>query len=188
MWLITLHGVRSKSLGRHKHSKGIQIFENRQTLSEWKLDNSEDMQAAIIWVAIEAAMAAVKERREADPTTKPHTRRNSQENIIDQGKLDQCWFNEYLTWKHQIPQMKTYNLNDEEKVSIIGNWLGHKVLHFMHPLTNAGKDTCKNATGLFNMLRTNSAHSGMKWCCHYTTKYYIENIMNQHGNGWAHCI
>ena len=41
--------------------------------------NSEYMQAVIREVAIQADMVAVKAIREAQLTTEPHTRRNSQE-------------------------------------------------------------------------------------------------------------
>ena len=52
-----------------------------------------------------------------------------------------------------ILQAKAYDLNHEEKVPIIKNWLGREGLQFIHTLTNAEKETCKSTTGLFNVLK-----------------------------------
>ena len=41
--------------------------------------NSEEMQVAIMQVAIQAATAVVRVMREAEPTVKPHTRKSNSE-------------------------------------------------------------------------------------------------------------
>ena len=53
------------------------------------MEFSEDIQAVNMHVVIQAATVAVRFMREADPTTEPHTRRNSPEEPQGQGKLDQ---------------------------------------------------------------------------------------------------
>ena len=40
---------------------------------------------------------------------------------------------------------------------IIKNWLGREGLQLMKTLTNAEKEACKSATGLFIVLKENSA-------------------------------
>ena len=42
-----------------------------------------------------------------------------------------------------ILQPKAYDLNDEEKVSIIKNWLGREGLKFIQTLTNTEKEASK---------------------------------------------
>ena len=61
-----------------------------------------------------------------------------------------------------VLQVKAYDLNDEDKVTIIKNWLGQEGLQFIQTLTITGKDTCKNATGLFNVLKEKLGHSTTK--------------------------
>ena len=66
------------------------------------------------------------------------------------------WYVELLNLEIKVAnllQMQAYDLNNEKKVSIIKNWLGREELQFIQTPTNAEKDTCKSATGLFNVLK-----------------------------------
>ena len=49
--------------------------------------------------------------------------------------------------------VRAYNLSDEEKESIIKNWLGREGLQLIHTLTNTEKDACKSTIGLFDVLK-----------------------------------
>ena len=51
-----------------------------------------------------------------------------------------------------IPQTKTYELTEEEKVPIIKNWLGREGLQLIQCLKNSLKKAYKNVDELFSML------------------------------------
>ena len=52
-----------------------------------------------------------------------------------------------------IFQAKAFDLNDEEKLPFIKNWLGREGLQFIQTSTNTEKEACKSVTGLFNVLK-----------------------------------
>ena len=52
-----------------------------------------------------------------------------------------------------VLQGKACDHNNEEKVSIIKNWLGREDLQFIQTLTKAEKEACKSATALFSVLK-----------------------------------
>ena len=103
---------------------------------------------------------------QADSPTEPHTSRNSLEEphrpqqagpmlsqpVFDGKVLD--GYVELLNFEKEgtiILQMKMYDINDEEKVPIKRQ--GQEWLQFKQNLTNAEKDTLKNETGLFKLLK-----------------------------------
>ena len=51
--------------------------------------NFEQMQAAMVQVATQAATVVVRAMREADPSAKPNTRKSIPEYTTEQDKLDQ---------------------------------------------------------------------------------------------------
>ena len=55
-----------------------QKFESRQSLNRSWMAKSDEMQAAITQVAIQAATMAVRLMRDADPPAEPYTRRTLQ--------------------------------------------------------------------------------------------------------------
>ena len=59
-------------------------------------------------------------------------------------------------------QAEVYDLNDEEKVPVIKNWLGREGLQFIQPFTNTNNKACKRAKRVFNVFKQNSNHSIMK--------------------------
>ena len=110
------------------------------------MGNSEDMQAVIMQPTIQAAMVAVEVMRGSDLTIESHTRRNSPEEtqrprqagpLLRQPKFDwkvPDWYVELLNLEMDVSnilQMKMYNLNNEEKVSIIKKlvWLRRGAVH-----------------------------------------------------------
>ena len=48
-----------------------------------------------------------------------------------------------------ILQARPYQLNDEQKVPTIKNWLGREGLQFTPTFTNYEREACKTAQGLF---------------------------------------
>ena len=125
--------------------------------------NSEEMQAAIMQVAIKAATAMVRVMRKADPPAKPHSIRNTPEECC-RPMMSQPAFNwkmpdryvEVLNFEMEVEnvvQAEMYDLSEEGKVPIIKNWLGRERLQFILALTKAEKEACKYATGLLNDLK-----------------------------------
>ena len=63
---------------------------------------------------------------------------------------------ELLYFKMEVAntlQVKSFDLNDEEKVPVIKNWLGREGLQFIQTVINIEKEACKGATGMFNTLK-----------------------------------
>ena len=48
--------------------------------------------------------------------------------------------------------MKSYNTEENEKVPIIMNWLGHEGLRFVHVLTDNEGENCETSTELLEVL------------------------------------
>ena len=133
-----------------------------------KTEDSEDMMSVIMQVAIQAAMTVVRVMMEADPTAEPHTRRSSPGKHHRPRQAGTMMSQSAFNWKApdkyvallnfklevaNVLQVKEYDLYDTEKVSTIKNWL-HKVgLHFIQTPTNTAKDTFRNSTGLFAVLK-----------------------------------
>ena len=158
------------------------------------------MQVVFMQVAIQVAKAMVKARREAYMPAEPHIQeavpeepyRPQQAGLM----LRQTTFNRKVPdmymklkfskwWEQMYSMYKPYDLNDEQKVSIIKNSLGWEGLQAIQTLTNAEKGTCKNAAGLFNVLKEKFCLQQTKWCCHHNTVDHIERIMNLHRSGWT---
>ena len=87
-----------------------------------------------------------------------------------------------------VLQEKAYDLNDKEKVPIIKNWLGREGLQFIQTLTNAEKEACKSATGLFNFFKGKfkPQHNKMILSLQYCTLHRKENESVQEWMGWLH--
>ena len=45
-----------------------------------------------------------------------------------------------------------YNAQEQNKITMVKNWLGRKGLHYLEGLTEAEKHTCNTLQGLFNTL------------------------------------
>ena len=52
-----------------------------------------------------------------------------------------------------VLQAEASDLSKKGKVSMLKNWLGREGLFFIQTPTNAEKEACKSATGLFNVLK-----------------------------------
>ena len=63
---------------------------------------------------------------------------------------------EYTEWKAFIPEVRnilsTFNAQEQEKITIVKNWLGRKVLHYLENLTEVEKQACNTLQALFNTL------------------------------------
>ena len=117
-------------------------------------------------VAIQADTVVVRVMREANPPTKPHTRRSIQEELCRPRQSSPMisqpafiWkvpvrYVELLNFKMEVAnvfQAKTYDLSQEGKLPIIKNWLDGEGLQFILTLTNAEKEACKSTTGMFDV-------------------------------------
>ena len=64
----------------------------------------------------------------------------------------------YTEWKTFILKvgnvLSTYNAQEQDKITIVKNWLGRKGLHYLESLTEAEKQACDTLQGLFNTLAT----------------------------------
>ena len=95
---------------------------------------------------------------EANLPAKPHTRRSSPEQPHRPRQAGPILSQQAFDWKAQeryvellyfeievanVLQAKVYDLNDEEKVPIIRNWLDREALQFIQTLTNAEKEATK---------------------------------------------
>ena len=49
-----------------------------------------------------------------------------------------------------VPSM--YNAQEQDKITMVKNWLGRKGLHYLESLTEAEKHACNTLQGLFNTL------------------------------------
>ena len=119
-------------------------------------------------VAIQVVTVVVRAMMEEDLSTKPHTRRSipAEQHRPRQARpmLSQPVFNwkapdmyvELLNFEMEVgnmPQVKAYDLSEQEKVPIIKNWLGKEGRQFIQSLTNIEKEACKSATGLIIVLK-----------------------------------
>ena len=50
--------------------------------------------------------------------------------------------------------VSTYNAQEQDKITIVKNWLGRKGLHYIEILTEREKQACDTLQGLFDMLAT----------------------------------
>ena len=50
--------------------------------------------------------------------------------------------------------LSTYNAGEQDKITIVKNWLGRKGLHYIESLTEGEKQACGTLQGLFDMLAT----------------------------------
>ena len=64
----------------------------------------------------------------------------------------------YTEWKAFILEVRnilsTYNAQEQDKITMVKNWLGRKGLHYLESLTEAGKHTCNTLQRLFDTLAT----------------------------------
>ena len=64
--------------------------------------------------------------------------------------------NKYTEWKAFILKVRnvlsTYNAQEQDKITIVKNWLGRKGLHYLESLTGAEKHACGTLQGLFDTL------------------------------------
>ena len=62
----------------------------------------------------------------------------------------------YTEWKAFILKVRnilsTYNAQEQDKITIVKNWLGRKGLHYLESLTEAEKQACNTLQGLFDTL------------------------------------
>ena len=112
------------------------------------------MHAVTMQVAIQAATVAVRAMKEADSPAETHTRRSSLEQLHRPRQagqmLSQPAFNskvqyryvELLNFKMEVTnlfQAIAYDLNDDDKVLIIKNWLDREGSQFIQTLNNTEK-------------------------------------------------
>ena len=64
----------------------------------------------------------------------------------------------YTEWKAFILEVRNilsmYNVQEQDKITMVKNWLGRKGLHYLESLTEAEKCTCNSLQGLFHTLAT----------------------------------
>ena len=48
--------------------------------------------------------------------------------------------------------LSTYNAQEQDKITMVKNWLGRKGLHYLESLTETEKHACNTLQGLFDML------------------------------------
>ena len=70
-----------------------------------------------------------------------------------------------------ILQTKAYKITEEEKVTIIKNWLSRVALQLIQTLENSMKEACKTVEGLFSTL-------GEKLKLHHKEPFYPCNTTN----------
>ena len=62
----------------------------------------------------------------------------------------------YTEWKAFILKVRnilsTYNAQEQDKITIVQNWLGRKGLHYLESLADSEKQTCNTLQGLFDTL------------------------------------
>ena len=61
-----------------------------------------------------------------------------------------------MEWKAFILEVRNilsmYNAQEQDKITMVKNWLGRKGLHYLESLTDAEKHACNTLQGLFNTL------------------------------------
>ena len=50
--------------------------------------------------------------------------------------------------------LSMYNAQEQDKITMVKNWLGRKGLHYLESLTGAEKHACDTLQGLFDTLDT----------------------------------
>ena len=64
----------------------------------------------------------------------------------------------YTEWKAFILEVRNvlsmYNAQEQDKITMVKNWLGRKGLHYLECLTEIEKHACNTLQGLFNTLAT----------------------------------
>ena len=62
----------------------------------------------------------------------------------------------YSKWKAFILEVRnvlsTYNVQEQDKIVLVKNWLGRKGLHYIESLTEEEKQACSTLQGLFDTL------------------------------------
>ena len=79
-----------------------------------------------------------------------------------------------------------YDLNTEERIPIIKNWLGREGLQFIQTVAYSGKQTCKSATGLLIVLKEKFKHNEMTLSLQYSKLYRKKNESIQEWMGTLH--
>ena len=164
---ITWVHFRSKSLdladrGNPKADKYLKA--DRFWVRE-RMVNSKDMKEVIIQVAIHTVMVVVRAIREAYLPIEPHIRRTSETkarwinsestSIWQESTREVCETIEFWNRGSRCTPSESILSKWWRKVQIIKKWLDREGLQFIQTPTNAEKDTCKSAKGLFNVPKEN---------------------------------
>ena len=200
--LITLHGVRSKSLklGRqslqkqadtHRNCRSIQIkliWQNLKALRNCQpgncqsSDNNYDCNKRCRCWILTSPYSKAERATEAETW---HTR--PRKAIIQLECIGQvCWVTELRYGATNILETKAYELTDKEKVPVIKNWLGQEGLQCIEMFTNEDKE-CKTAKGLLPILshKFKPCHNRIVLSLQYLT--LKRKAMNPPQNVWAGC-
>ena len=86
-----------------------------------------------------------------------------------------------------ILQTRAHEINDEERIPFIMNWLDQEGTLHLNTFMQEEKEKCKTTKGLFSVLsnRLKSCHNHS--ITFYNTKNCAEKAVRLSGNGWVYC-
>ena len=78
--------------------------------------------------------------------------------VLKQPQFNREATDKYTEWKAFILEVRNvlsmYNAQEQDKITMVKNWMGRKGLHYLEILTETEKHTCNTIQGLFNTLAT----------------------------------
>ena len=86
-----------------------------------------------------------------------------------------------------ILETRAHKINDEDRISVIKNWLGLEGLLLMETFMQEEKEKCKTTKGLFSILSNRFKLCHNHILLSYNTRNCKERAMSLPRTGWADC-